>query len=314
VTQLQFVLPWVLASVFVGVGVGYYLGRSSRKPVKRSGNTRKEREVTLKVLANLLTTADRLHNDVDVHNSEIKQVGRNLIDMPVDPNLRGVQHALLDQVASVLESNRKLEDDLTYARLKLEQQAQEIDRTRREARTDALSGVANRKAFDERLDLMLRTWRREGESFVLILTDIDHFKWINDTHGHHAGDCVVAHVGQFIKKRLREDDFVARYGGDEFAMLLPGADLPTAAAIAERIRSEIAKQNFDTIEAERVAITFSIGVAAVEEGDTAETILRHADEALYKSKQAGRNKVNCYQPGEPAPAAEAETVAVVESA
>lgn len=299
-TQLQFVLPWVLASVFVGVGVGYYLGRSHRKPTKRSSSVRKEREVTLKVLTNLLTTADRLHNDVDVHNSEIKQVGRNLIDMPVDPQMRQIQHALLDQVATVLESNRKLEDDLTYARLKLEQQAQEIDRTRREARTDALSGVANRKAFDERLDFMLRTWRREGEPFVLILTDIDHFKWINDTHGHQAGDCVVAHVGQFIKKRLREDDFVARYGGDEFAMLLPGATLQTAAAIAERIRSEIAKQNFDTVEAERVAITFSIGVAAAEEGDTAETILKHADEALYKSKEAGRNKVYCYQPGDAA--------------
>ncbi len=306
--QLQFVLPWVLGSVFVGVGVGYYLGRSTHKKVRKSKSSRKDREATLKVLANLLTTANQLTTDVDQHNTEIKQVGRNLIDMPVDPQLRQVQHALLNQVATVLESNRRLEDDLIYARLRMEQQAQEIDRTRREARTDALSGVANRKAFDERLDLMLRIWRREGDPFVLVLTDIDHFKWINDTHGHQAGDCVVAHVGEFLKKRLRDDDFVARYGGDEFALLLPGAELEIAEAIAERIRSEIAKQNFDTLEMERAAITFSIGLAAVEEGDDPESILKHADEALYKAKQAGRNKVYCYRPGD-RPALESATVA-----
>ncbi len=307
-TQLQFVLPWVLGSVFIGVGVGYYLGRTSHKKSVKPAKARKEREATLKVLANLLTTADQLTSDVDLHNTEIKEVGRSLIDMPLDPQLRQVQHALLNQVATVLESNRRLEDDLTYARLRMEQQAQEIDRTRREARTDALSGVSNRKAFDERLDLMLRIWRREGEPFVLILTDIDHFKWINDTHGHLAGDCVVAHVGEFLRKRLRDDDFVARYGGDEFAMLLPGAQLDVAATIAERIRAEIAKQNFDTQQAERVAITFSIGLAAVEVGDDPESILKHADDALYKSKEAGRNKVYCYQPGEK-PALEATAVA-----
>jgi diguanylate cyclase len=213
----------------------------------------------------------------------------------VDESMREVQQTLLGEITSVLEANKQLEDDLTYARLRMEEQAQELDRTRREARTDALSGVANRKGFDEKLQMMLGAYKRQGKRCVLALADVDHFKWINDTHGHAAGDQVVTQVGKFLRDCLRGDDFVARFGGDEFALIFANVDLDAGAAVAERIRATVSKNNFGLrVGEEQAAVTFSIGVAAAWDGATADALLERADQALYKAKESGRNKVYCY--------------------
>jgi diguanylate cyclase len=201
----------------------------------------------------------------------------------------------LQQVTTVLESNRRLEDDLQCTRIRVEQQAEEIDRARKEARTDPLSGVGNRAAFDERLQYRLAMWRRQRVPFVLVLADVDHFKWINDGHGHQAGDLVVQGLGALLKSCLREEDFAARYGGDEFALLLANVDLTHGAKIVERLRTFVSGRNFDKgSSTERLAITLSIGMASSWEGATPEEILRRADTALYRSKEAGRNNVHCF--------------------
>jgi diguanylate cyclase (GGDEF)-like protein len=125
------------------------------------------------------------------------------------------------------------------------------------------------------------------------MADVDHFKWINDTHGHPAGDRVVNHLGEFLKSLLRTGDFVGRYGGDEFAILLPQTDFETGEKIAERMRQLIARTNFDVgLRDERVTVTFSIGVAGVMPDDTPLSVITRADQAVYQSKHAGRNKVH----------------------
>jgi diguanylate cyclase len=213
--------------------------------------------------------------------------------MQVTGELELIQRELLGQIAGVLQANQRLEDDLVCARSKLELQAQELDRTRLEARTDPLSGVANRKAFDEKLHFLLSVWRRERRHFVLVMCDIDHFKRINDTYGHTAGDRIVEHVGAFLRQCTRETDYIARYGGDEFALLLPDTELEEGAKIGEHIRSQIARNNFDIgLRGELAVVTFSMGLAAVCDGDCAESLICRADDGLYKSKQAGRNQVN----------------------
>lgn len=293
-SQFLYVAAWVIASVFVGVTVGVYVGRqfwAGRHEKERE----RGRESTLKLLVRALTVMDDLAGEMNNHNSEIRRVGRHVGDLPTSGELAPLQRMLLDQVIALLKSNQRLEDDLLCARYQIEEQAQDLDRTRRQARRDPLSGVGSRMAFDEKLRWLLAMWNRERSPFALILADMNRFKWVNDTHGHPAGDRVLRQVGTLLKRTVREGDFVARYGGDEFAILLPHTDLETGIRIADRIRSETSGNCYEiSPKEERVALGISLGVASARDGDLAETIILRADRALYHSKRTGRNQ--SYEP------------------
>src|SRR3569623_1378285 len=284
---------WVLASVIASLVAGFYIGRATSHS-EQEKLAQQERSKALKALMDVLTSVQQLSSDVDHRNSEMHEVQRQVGDIHVSGDLEQIRLELLGQVVAVLESNQKLEEDLVFARCRMEEQAEELDRTRREAHTDALSGVANRKAFDDKLKLLLGYHRRLGTPFSLILADLDHFKWINDTYGHQAGDRVIHQLGPLLSNQVREGDFVSRFGGDEFALLLANCDQSTAHKIAQRICVETTGINFGAPSSEQTAITLSLGLAAVELGDTPETLFRRADEALYASKKGGRNQVRCH--------------------
>ena len=155
-------------------------------------------------------------------------------------------------------------------------------------RQDALTGIANRLAYEEQLQQEFLRWKRFGNPLTLLIWDIDRFKQINDSHGHAAGDDALRNLAQQLAVRLRNTDFVARYGGEEFAMLLPGADVPAALRLANEIRSQIAEAGF--IQGEnRFPVTISCGLAGFEAGDTPQDVFKRADQALYQAKRAGRN-------------------------
>lgn len=289
--SLALVATWVLSSVLIGVFVGYSLGKSKATQKERQEHD-DQRQVALRSLVELLKSTEQLTSDVDTHNSQMQKVHRHVGDLKVSGEMEEIQQTLLSEIALVVKSNQRLEDDLVVARARMEVQAEELDRTRLEARTDVLSGVYNRKAFDERLHLLLSTFRREQRPFLLVLADVDHFKRINDTHGHAAGDRVVTHVGAFLKESIRPGDYVARYGGDEFALLMPDTEGDVGRDLVEQLRMRVSQEAFDIgLRGEQAAVTFSIGVASVCEGDTDETLLLRADRALYRSKQSGRNQV-----------------------
>jgi diguanylate cyclase (GGDEF)-like protein len=161
------------------------------------------------------------------------------------------------------------------------------------ATTDSLSGLMNRRAFDEVLERVLRRAERRHGPLALLLIDLDHFKTINDKFGHPVGDEVIRRVSRLLLVNTRSSDVVARYGGEEFVMLLRGMDLDQAQFVAERLRMQIESM---TGLPDRVSVTASIGIAMRWPEDTAASLLKRSDEALYASKHAGRNRVTTEYP------------------
>ena len=297
--SLGYIAPWVLGSVCVGVLAGFFLNRSRAKPPDVTKLMEQERQTVLKLLVDLLSSAEQITSNVECHNSEIQETAAHVGNLRVTQEMQTVKGTLLGHISALLTSNQQLQEDLTCTRYRMEEQAQQIDHARREARTDSLTTVANRKAFDEKLHLLLVDWGREAQPFVLILIDLDQFKWINDSHGHLAGDRVLQKVGGWLKEWVREGDFVGRYGGDEFAILLPHTELDVGMELAEIIRCRSAdKTSHVALRGEEVSVSFSIGVAAPAKGDSDEALLQRADSAMYKAKRTGRNRVQCQEPSQ----------------
>jgi diguanylate cyclase (GGDEF)-like protein len=169
--------------------------------------------------------------------------------------------------------------------------------------TDSLTGVYNRRYVDRRLLEEISRARRQQYPISFMYIDIDHFKRVNDTVGHQGGDDVLREVANRIKNELRLSDALARFGGEEFVVLLINADLESAAFVAERIRAGIAASMIDLSGGVKVSITASVGVASLAQtaADTAteaqaQELISHADEALYQAKESGRNRVIRFAP------------------
>jgi diguanylate cyclase (GGDEF)-like protein len=170
----------------------------------------------------------------------------------------------------------------------------ELEAVRSISLRDALTSVYNRRAYDEQIKLTLENYGKgELSTFGLILFDIDNFREINNTYGHLAGDSILGHMGRLTKETLRCDDFVFRYGGDEFIILLPEAKLRDAVKVAEKLRQQIENVEFrlSRTSEQSVRLTISLGVTEVEKDDTVSAVLARADKALYESKFNGRNRV-----------------------
>ncbi|MBS2034394.1 GGDEF domain-containing protein [bacterium] len=159
------------------------------------------------------------------------------------------------------------------------------------ARLDGLTRVFNRATFFERLAQEISFSQRQQQEFGLLLFDIDHFKRVNDTYGHPAGDAVLREVADRVRGLLRLEDTLARYGGEEFAVLLRSSDLEASLIVAERIRARIADEAFALPGEEPLLVTISIGVACWGSGATREGLIASADRLLYAAKDAGRNRV-----------------------
>lgn len=159
------------------------------------------------------------------------------------------------------------------------------DRNYRMALTDALTGLYNHRAYKERIDSL--------SQYVLLVIDIDHFKKLNDTHGHLIGDKVLVALGTIIKASVRSGDLAFRYGGEEFVVVLPGTTAQVGLKIAERLRSKVAEFAFEG-EKGRIPVTVSVGLSVKKPGMNSQVIFEQADRALYRAKQLGRNNVQSY--------------------
>ncbi|MBO0496098.1 GGDEF domain-containing protein [Pseudomonas sp. Marseille-Q1929] len=176
----------------------------------------------------------------------------------------------------------------------MEQEAQgyreHLEVQRQKALLDPLTGLPNRAAWSERLDHEVNAWHQRGNSLSLAMLDLDHFKRINDGYGHLAGDKVLKIIANVLRKRLRPTDFIARFGGEEFVLLMPDSSLADALAVGEVLRAAIEACPFH-FKGEPVTVTVSMGVAQFLPGERSDLALKRADAALYRAKAAGRNQV-----------------------
>jgi len=199
---------------------------------------------------------------------------------------------------SELESKRAVRAEEHVERVtsrlnKAEAEMLELKASLREAHqqafVDALTGIGNRRAYDERINIEYERWKRNKESLVLAILDVDHFKKINDTFGHPIGDKVLKTICQLIDKKVRDSDFYGRVGGEEFAIILTGSDLDNAIKRLNEFRASIEACKFGS-KGKRIVITMSAGCALFADEDTPESVYTRADQALLKAKKTGRNK------------------------
>jgi len=158
------------------------------------------------------------------------------------------------------------------------------------SRTDPLTGLLNRRGMEEKLESEVLRFERNNKPFTLIMTDIDHFKKVNDTYGHDTGDFSLAQLARILIQHSRKQDVVCRWGGEEFLMLLPETPLRGGSALAEKLRSRI-EQEALTFKNHKFKLTLSLGIACIHEDQNLGSCIKHADVRLYLAKQRGRNQI-----------------------
>jgi diguanylate cyclase len=240
-------------------------------------NTEMEKQINL--IQTGVDEADSIENIKNTINSRIEVIQNNM-----------------DQFITVEHGRKKTSDinhkELTERLSNMESETEKlrkcVEEERSKAYTDALTKIPNRMAFDERITHEHRRWQRYNNKLTLCLIDIDKFKNVNDTYGHKAGDIVLQTVAGKCNSKVRGSDFFCRYGGEEFALILPETDISAAITVAESLRESIEGCSFQYGD-KTVKITISCGLAEFKGKDNLDTIFKRADKALYKAKNSGRN-------------------------
>src|SRR6185312_4415496 len=198
----------------------------------------------------------------------------------------------------VRNENQILETQLAETTAELGRLRESLDQVRRDAMTDGLTNLANRKAFDERLESSCEKADADGEGMTLAIIDIDHFKGFNDAWGQQIGDQVLRYVSSVIGRMGAHPRVAARYGGEEFAIIFPAENGRTAMTVLEEIRTEVSSRSLKrrSTNEDLGAITVSAGFAERLKGEATASLLERADAALYASKHAGRNRTTAAQP------------------
>lgn len=235
-----------------------------------------------------LRMIDAIKRDPDLFSVGVVVRARRLdVDEALDGLARGAHGMLVDPVADAeLVATVRSAARTGVLQEELRNRAVALERL---AFTDALSNIPNRRFLDRQLEALVSGARRHGRPLGVALVDIDRFKRINDTHGHAIGDSVIAEVARRLGARVRAEDYLGRFGGEEFLVLLPEADSEAASSVAEALRAEVCSRPIDTDDGP-IHVTVSVGWA-VWDDEPGHALVGRADGALYEAKEAGRNRV-----------------------
>ena len=244
-------------------------------------------------IANALSVITQAGEDSAGFARSITRLSQNIPAKPDASTLQRVTTELLNETRSMIQKARVLLDRLNGSKQEIVSLRSELDVVRREAETDALTGIGNRKMLDRALAHEIEQSTTHGGPLSLLMIDIDHFKKFNDSYGHLMGDEVLKLFARVLRSRVKSTDVVTRYGGEEFAIVLPRTGLDGALAAAERVHGELAARSLRSLDknVDYGSITVSIGAAQYNTGETADRLIDRADKALYKAKVGGRNQV-----------------------
>lgn len=209
--------------------------------------------------------------------------------------VRTVIETLVRSTREIEANNKALEKRLKASRTEIKQLQENLDAARTESLTDPLTSLGNRKYYDQSINRAVAVAAKSHTPLSLLISDIDHFKKFNDTFGHLTGDQVLRLVALSVKQNVKGTDLACRYGGEEFAIVLPDTPLRAAVTVAEHIRrSVMTKELIKRSTSENLGrITISLGVASFQPGDTVASLYERADRCLYAAKRSGRNRVVC---------------------
>lgn len=281
----------VVAAITAALGLAWgFAWRGRRKTVSpdKSENAPAPNSVPEGFPPTLARLLKRLHGCLKAlrqhlaeHRQELKQTLPPLEETPVSTE------TVVAALVSLAETNQRLQDRLAAAELQLAQQSRELQAQWQEVRSDPLTGLPNRRVFDQELWRRISLFRNEGQTFALAIFDVDHFKDINDTFGHKVGDEVLCHVAQALRATAPQGSLLARIGGEEFALIWPHIKLAQTLDEAETVRKAV--KAFTCKDGPHVKVSVSCGVAIFTPSDDQDRIFERADAALYAAKEAGRD-------------------------
>ena len=215
--------------------------------------------------------------------------------MPDADSLANMIKTVLAETKKIVGKSQQLKESLDESSVEVTALNRDLEDAREDAMTDGLTGIGNRKFLDIRLRDEVMVAMGSGEPLCVILSDIDHFKKFNDTYGHTIGDEVLKLAASVMKDSVKGQDTPTRYGGEEFCIVLPRTLLTNAVKLADNLRATLAKRGLSNKKTGESygRITLSLGVAMYRPGESIDNLVKRADEALYRAKDNGRNRVEC---------------------
>lgn len=225
-------------------------------------------------------------------NSSLNSYIEKLESASAPERVLEIASEIIQETTQFISVTQTFEESLRDTTLEIENLKGELDKARQQAFNDALTGLMNRRGFDRALSEAINDSIESGTPFCLLLIDIDNFKLVNDTHGHLVGDKVLRGLSKLLVNQMRGNDLLSRYGGEEFAVILPNTPIKGAFTVAENLRLSAEKLRLTHVKTglRLTDITISTGVACYRKGESVEALISRCDKALYRAKNQGRNK------------------------
>lgn len=259
----------------------------SEEAIRRAGDRIGE------TIKNVTGAVAEVKSATSEYSGKLGGVNQKISETKNPEELKNLLSSMMEDTKAMMEKNQKLEAELDQSSQVMQEMQKDLEAVRREALTDGLTGLANRKALDVALEKVMESANAGGMPFTMMIIDIDHFKNFNDNYGHQVGDQVLRLVAKTLVEGVKGRDTAARYGGEEFVIILPETSMESGMIVANALRKAIAgKEVINRNTGERMTrITISAGVAEYSLGESLSSLIERADAALYTAKHNGRNQV-----------------------